>query len=130
MKGYYGKQKSNAEWFNTGDSASIKNGMLYIHGRKDDMIIRYGINVYPSEIECKLKSDPRVHEARAFGTRNDSITQKIELHIESDTLSENEAYKLCIELLPETLIPDKIKIVKKIERTASGKVRRKLNGEE
>ena len=45
-------EKIKSGWLHTGDSAYCDNNGLYkINGRMDDMIIRAGMNIYPSEIE-------------------------------------------------------------------------------
>jgi acyl-CoA synthetase (AMP-forming)/AMP-acid ligase II len=51
-------------WFGTGDLAKIDdNGNIMIVGRKKDMIIRGGLNIYPLEIEKLLGTHPSVLEA-------------------------------------------------------------------
>jgi len=57
MKGYRGMPNATAEairdgWFRTGDLARVDDdGYFFIVGRKKDLIIRGGYNVYPREIE-------------------------------------------------------------------------------
>jgi non-ribosomal peptide synthetase component E (peptide arylation enzyme) len=51
-------------WYKTGDLAKIdQDGYLVIAGRKKDMIIRGGQNIYPAEIETLLMSHPKVAQA-------------------------------------------------------------------
>jgi long-chain acyl-CoA synthetase len=53
-------------WFYPGDTGCIKaDGQLLVYGRKDDMIILNGINIFPSEIEIVLESHPAVANAIA-----------------------------------------------------------------
>ena len=44
-----------------------KDGYLYLHGRKKDMIIRGGENIYPVEIEAVLEKHPQVAEVAVIG---------------------------------------------------------------
>jgi long-chain acyl-CoA synthetase len=73
MKGYYKNPEATAAvikagWFATGDLGKIdEDGYLYIVGRKKDMIIRGGYNVYPREIEELLYEHPAVHECAVLG---------------------------------------------------------------
>lgn len=58
--GCYGKEG----WYRTGDLAKVDpEGYLVIAGRKKDMIIRGGQNIYPAEIEGLLMSHPKVAQA-------------------------------------------------------------------
>lgn len=128
FKGYYGKGPRTEKWFHTGDAASIENGLIKIHGRIDDMIIRRGINIYPAQIENIVKQHEKICDACAVGVHDKSVTQKIHLYIEGNELSDEEAYKICVKLLPPYLLPDRIEVVPELERTPTGKLRRKSYG--
>jgi non-ribosomal peptide synthetase component E (peptide arylation enzyme) len=75
--GYYGDVEAtlaawgtigNEGWFNTGDLARIdEQGYLALVGRKKEMIIRGGQNIYPGEIEDLLLSHPTVRQAVVIG---------------------------------------------------------------
>ncbi len=73
MKGYWNNPKAAAEtlrggWLHTGDLAYMdEDGYLYLAGRKKDMIIRGGENIYPVEIESVLQGHPKVLEAAVIG---------------------------------------------------------------
>lgn len=74
MLGYYGDERSTAEvideegWYYTGDLAVVDaEGFVRIVGRKKDVIIRGGQNVYPAEIEACLAAHPGVREAAVVG---------------------------------------------------------------
>jgi len=55
-------------WFHTGDLARRDaDGFHYIAGRKKDMIISGGVNVYPAEIEGELLQHPQVRDAAVVG---------------------------------------------------------------
>ncbi len=54
-------------WFVPGDLVSMDaNGILRVHGPKDDMMIMNGINIFPAEIERVLESHPAVGAAAAL----------------------------------------------------------------
>jgi len=69
-KGYWNNPEATAAafdaegWLHTGDLARVDDeGFFYIAGRKKDMFISGGVNVYPAEIEAELVSHPRVSDA-------------------------------------------------------------------
>src|SRR5690606_5864809 len=71
--GYYKQPEATREafqggWFHTGDVGRFdEEGFLYISGRRSDLIISGGENVYPAEIEAVLASHPAVAEAGVIG---------------------------------------------------------------
>lgn len=55
-------------WFHTGDLARRdEDGFYYIAGRKKDMLISGGVNIYPAEIEAELLLHPAVQDAAVVG---------------------------------------------------------------
>ena len=59
-------------WFFPGDLASVNAaGYVFLKGRKKDMVIRGGINIYPVEVEAALQSHPAVVEACVVGIPHD-----------------------------------------------------------
>ena len=73
MKGYYHAPKETAAainadgWFNTCDLARIENGYLFIVGRTNELIVRFGENVYPAEVEAVLNAHPAVVRSAVIG---------------------------------------------------------------
>jgi long-chain acyl-CoA synthetase len=73
MKGYYRSREETAAaideegWFNTRDLARLEDGNLFIVGRTKDLIIRFGFNVYPAEVEAVLNSHPSVAMSAVIG---------------------------------------------------------------
>lgn len=73
MKGYYRAPEETAAaldaegWFRTGDLARLENGNLFIAGRSKEMIIRFGFNVYPAEVEAVLNTHPAVARSAVIG---------------------------------------------------------------
>lgn len=73
MKGYYRAPEATAAvidqsgWFNTGDLARREQGNFYIVGRTKELIIRFGFNIYPSEIEAVLNAHPAVTQSAVIG---------------------------------------------------------------
>lgn len=112
-------------WLHTGDLACWnEEGLLCIKGRKDDMIIRAGMNIYPAEIENVLSLDPRVRDVIAYGySRND--TQEIGLKVFGDFTDKQEVLTLCRQVLSAFQIPSQIELLSENDIASSGKKSRK-----
>jgi long-chain acyl-CoA synthetase len=73
MQGYYKKPEITAAtivdgWVRTGDLGKLdEEGYLYLVGRKKDMIISGGVNIYPEDIEEVVIRHPKVLEVAVFG---------------------------------------------------------------
>jgi long-chain acyl-CoA synthetase len=77
MKGYYRAPDETAAaidaegWFNTRDLARFEDENLFIVGRTKDLIIRFGFNVYPAEVEAVLNANPAVAQSAVVGRTTD-----------------------------------------------------------
>ena len=77
LTGYYNRPDETARafrdgWYLTGDYGYLADGELYVSGRKKDLIIVGGKNIYPQDLENLAMSVPGVHAGRvsAFGVDN------------------------------------------------------------
>jgi len=83
MKGYWGKPEATAEaipdgWFRTGDLATVDgDGYFTVVGRKKDLIIRGGYNVYPREVEEVLHEHPAVAEVAVVGIPHAELGEEV-----------------------------------------------------
>lgn len=84
MKGYYGRPDVTAEvidkdgWFHTGDLGEIKNGLLYVTGRKKEMIVlSNGKNINPIEIEQWIMANTDLIKEMAIMDYEDKLTAVI-----------------------------------------------------
>ena len=80
MIGYWGDEEKTKEcivdgnWMRTGDLAIIEEtGYCHIVGRKKDMIIRGGENIYPREVEEFLYKHPDVKDVQIVGVKDDKV---------------------------------------------------------
>jgi long-chain acyl-CoA synthetase len=130
MKGYYkditASQKAIRNgWLYTGDIASInENGLIFIKCRKDNMIIRAGMNIYPQEIENALKTDENVQDALAYGMPDKNIGQKIYINVvpKDKDMTKQQIFETCKSKLLLYQMPDKIDFVNSLEKNGSGKL--------
>ncbi|MGI5514768.1 long-chain-fatty-acid--CoA ligase [Streptomyces sp. CA-106131] len=83
MKGYWQRPEATEDalrdgWFRTGDlGVRDLDGLLRIVGRKKELIIRVGFNVYPREIEEVLYEHPAVAEAAVLGTPHPDLGEEV-----------------------------------------------------
>ncbi|MDP5274595.1 class I adenylate-forming enzyme family protein [Chengkuizengella axinellae] len=134
FKGYWNLPKLTVHklkngWLYTGDIVSLgEDGYIYIFGRRDDMIIRAGMNIYPKEIEDVLLEDHRVREVVVFGTKEPKYGQKINVHVipdEAVELTVSNIMGICRKELASYQYPDEIEIVNEIPKNLAGKIMRK-----
>ncbi|MCD1258650.1 acyl--CoA ligase [Paenibacillus athensensis] len=116
-------------WLHTGDMVAQGEGrFLYISGRKDDMIIRAGMNIYPREVEDVLLADERVREAIVFGVADPKYGQKLHVcavpYVEGG-LTPADVLDICKKKLATYQYPDAVDIVQQIPRNAAGKIMRR-----
>ena len=133
MRGYYNDPNATAkairnDWLYTGDIAELdESGHVYIKCRKDNMIIRSGMNIYPQEIENALKQDDRIRDVLARGEKNETVSEKIHIKVVT-ALSKSDVFEVCRKHLSSYQLPDVIEIVDEIPKNASGKVIRNAEG--
>lgn len=129
MKGYYLDTRKTQEkikngWLLTGDRAHFDNdGYLYIDGRKDGMLIKAGINVYPEEIESTVKELSGVTDCLVYGEKSENGTIICMDYI--GTLDIQALRKQLVGIMNPNIVPNKIRQVDALARTASGKKLRK-----
>jgi long-chain acyl-CoA synthetase len=64
--------------FTVGDLGRLDgDGYLFLEGRRDDLIITGGVNVYPAEVESVLAQAPGVVEVAVFGADDDAWGQRV-----------------------------------------------------
>ena len=135
MKGYHNDPESTRErlrdgWLYTGDIGRFdEDGFLYHLGRKDDMIIVGGLNVFPAEIENVLKQHPLILDVAAVGVPDKDRGAQIRAFAVltgSETVSEKELISFCRQRLASYKVPGTVEFRKSLPRTSTGKIARRL----
>ena len=134
MKGYWNKPEETANtlrdgWLYTGDVARMdEEGYLYIVQRKKDMIIVSGYNVYPTEIEDVLYTNPAIQECAVIGVpdkyRGESVKAFIVLK-PGVTATSEEILEFCKDKLAKYKLPNIIEFKDSLPKSAVGKVLRR-----
>jgi len=133
MKGYYHAPEETAAaispegWFNTRDLARLDNGYLFIVGRTKELIVRFGENVYPAEVEAVLNAHPAVVRSAVIGRTvegtegGEEVVAFVQL-VPSSTTSENELAQHAAQHLAPYKRPSQILLVASMPLTPTGKV--------
>lgn len=126
-------------WYLTGDYGYTANGELYVSGRKKDMIIVGGRNVYPQDLEALANEVPGVHAGRtvAFGIYDkEAGTEEVVIIAEADSVEPSEQEVIADAIRKHvtkssaiTLRHVKVVGEKWIVKTSSGKTARSANKE-
>ncbi len=110
--------------FTVGDLGRIDaDGYLYLDGRRDDLIISGGVNVYPAEVEAVLAEVPGVEHVAVFGVPDPDWGQQVCAAIVGPA-APGDLYRHAAERLAPYKRPKRYVTVDAIPHTATGKVRR------
>jgi fatty-acyl-CoA synthase len=113
-------------WFHTGDLAKCdEDGFFTIAGRKKDMIISGGVNVYPAEIEATLAAHPAVADSAVVGIPDDTWGEVGVAFVVRAAGASPEAAELSAHLLQSLAkykLPREFVFVDALPRTPYGKV--------
>ena len=110
--------------FTVGDLGRLDpDGYLYLDGRRDDLIISGGVNVYPVEVEAALAEVPGVQQVAVFGVPDADWGQRVCAAVVG-TASVEELRRRASERLAPYKRPKQYLSVDAIPHTATGKVRR------
>jgi acyl-CoA synthetase (AMP-forming)/AMP-acid ligase II len=134
MKGYYRQPGETAQsfdedgYFLTGDLGMIdEDGYLHIVGRRKELIIRGGFNVYPREVEDRLHAHPAVLDVTVVGLPHEVLGEQVcacILPVEGAIITGEEIKDWCRGTLADYKVPDIVRFFDSFPLTGSGKVRR------
>jgi acyl-CoA synthetase (AMP-forming)/AMP-acid ligase II len=116
-------------WFATGDLGEVDDdGTVRVHGRRGDLVITGGENVWPSAVERALGGHPGVAEVAVFGRPDGTWGQRVTAVVVASDPSRPpslaELREWAKQTLPGYAAPRELVLVDELPRTASGKVRR------
>jgi fatty-acyl-CoA synthase len=134
MAGYYRQPGETAQvmtadgFFTTGDLGMLdEDGFLHILGRRKEMIIRGGFNVYPREVEDRLHAHPAVLDVAVVGLPDEvlgEVSCACIVPVEGAIVTGSEIKDFCREVLADYKVPDLVRFLDSFPMTGSGKVRR------
>ncbi|HWV56394.1 MAG TPA: AMP-binding protein [Longimicrobiales bacterium] len=134
MKGYYRQPGETAHAFDadgfflTGDLGMVdEEGFVHIVGRRKELIIRGGYNVYPRELEDRLHAHPAVLNVAVVGVPHDVLGEAVcacIVPVEGAIVTGEEIKSWCRETLADYKVPDLVRFFDAFPLTGSGKIRR------
>ena len=131
--GYWRRPEASAAafvdgWFRTGDLATRSDDGYYtLLGRRSDLIISGGFNIYPREIEELLLEQAGVAEAAVVGVADDVRGEvPVAFIVPDDGFDADALERCCREQLASFKVPRRFVRVESIPRTALGKVQKHL----
>lgn len=99
------------------------DGLLYVEGRDDDMIVSGGENVFPQEVEDCLARHPAVAEAAAVGVDDPDFGARLRAYVVArDEVSEDELKAHVKANLARYKVPREIRFIEELPRNATGKI--------
>ncbi|MBR6060222.1 MAG: acyl--CoA ligase [Victivallales bacterium] len=143
IQGYWGKPGKLEEslididgetFFRTGDLAcNDSEGFAFIKGRKKDMIIVGGENVFAAEVEAAIMLLDSVKEAAVKGVPatgiRESLGELIKAYVVPEPgvkLTEADIRRHCFKTLPSYKIPHIVQIMDALPRNPAGKIQKNL----
>lgn len=134
MKGYYRQPGETSQAFDeegfflTGDLGLVdEEGFVHIVGRRKELIIRGGFNVYPREVEDRLHAHPAVMDVAVVGLPHEVLGEAVcacIVPVEGAIVTGEEIKEWCRGTLADYKVPDLVRFFDSFPLTGSGKVRR------
>jgi long-chain acyl-CoA synthetase len=131
MLGYLNKDELTANrlkngWLHTKDLGYFdEDGFLFLKGRKSELIIFNGLNIYPLEIESVLDRFEGVKKSAVIGYKSSKNIEKIVAFIElerGEDISIKKLDEYARGFLADYKIPHKYVIIDKLPRNSTGKI--------
>ena len=128
---YFGNEAATAEAWRgnactVGDLGELDDdGFLYLTGRRHDLIITGGVNVYPAEIEAALTGTPGVRELCVFSVDDETWGQKVCCAVVGDSGAVAKLRERAFQVLAPFKRPKEYFELPELPMTATGKVLRR-----
>ncbi|GAB3805234.1 long-chain-fatty-acid--CoA ligase [Virgibacillus kimchii] len=135
MKGYWRNSEETERalingWLYTGDLAKQdEDGYFYIVGRKKEMVINGGFNVYPQEVENVLYEHPDIKECAVVGIPHAEKGEVLKAYLvpkDGKTLDTEEVKGLCYRNLTPYKVPKMFEIIEELPRNTVGKILKRM----
>jgi acyl-CoA synthetase (AMP-forming)/AMP-acid ligase II len=120
-------QAWRGEFFTVGDLGYLdEDGYLYLVDRRDDLILRGGVNVYPREVEDVLLEHGAVVDCAVVGVASQRHGQEVMAFVElRRPATPEELGRFCAERLARFKCPEHYRFMNELPRDPSGKIRKR-----
>jgi len=131
MLGYWGQPEASAKAlisgrYHTGDLGLLKaDGNLYIRGRRNELILRGGANIYPAEIERVLGRHPDIEAVAVLGIPDERLGERVAVAVQTKPgtrLDEAELKRYVGSELARYKVPERVQFVEEMPRNAMNKI--------
>lgn len=135
MRGYWRDPAATAAvfsagWLRTGDIGYVdERGLVHVVGRKTDLIIRNGLNIYPAEIERVLRAHPSVADAAVVGVSDadeGEVPFAMVVLVPGVDTTRAEIMEHLVHSMAAAKTPKDVQLIEELPRGASGKVQKSL----
>ena len=113
-------------WLHTGDLGRLDaDGYLFIVGRKKEMVVRGGMNIYADDVESVLQAHPEVVEAAVVGIPHEVLGEDIAAYVvlrPGATLSTADLQGFASERLADYKVPRRVHYLAALPSNPGGKV--------
>lgn len=115
----------------TGDLGYLTDdGHLHVTGRRTDMVISGGVNIFPAEIEAALAACPGVADSAVFGVPDPEFGERLVAMLQrNDRRKEPDAQtvrEFLLQRLAGFMVPREIHFCRELPREDTGKIRKRL----
>jgi long-chain acyl-CoA synthetase len=118
-------------WFGTGDLGRMDaDGFLFLCGRQKNVINFAGMKIFPDEVEAVVDQHPAVRESLVYGTAHPRYGELpcadivLAEDVQATEVDSGEIRRFCYRHLAPHEVPKEFRCVARLEKTASGKLKR------
>jgi long-chain acyl-CoA synthetase len=135
MKEYWRMPEETAQairhgWFYTGDLAQMdEEGFVYLKGRKKEMLIVGGYNVYPVEVEDVLYEHPAVAEAAVVGMPDEKMGEIPKAFVvlrAGESVRPEDITAYCAAHLAAYKVPRQVAFIRELPKSPVGKILKRV----
>ncbi len=116
-------------WYRTGDLGFISDGVLFLQGRRVDLILRGGENIYPAEIEYRLHEHPDISDVVVVGVLDRVLGEEVKAVVvrqPGSSLDADGVRAWAAQALAPFKVPAQVEFRERLPRNAAGKVMKHL----
>lgn len=117
------RSKTDDGYWRTGDIAEIKDGYVFLKGRKQERIRRYGYTISPRDVEWAMHKHHDIDDIYVMGRQRTGEPNDELIYFIVTKLDDEEIRRYCKQNLLFAWRPDKIVHLDELPRTRSGKTR-------
>jgi fatty-acyl-CoA synthase len=123
-----GSKEERRGLLSSGDLGCFRDGLLFVEGREDDMIVSGGENVFPGEVEELLSNHPSVAEVAVVGVADDEFGQVLAAFVvrrAGAKLSTDGVRAHVRDQLARHKVPRRVEFLDELPRNTTGKILRR-----